>query len=163
MKLRTTENWNEMLLRVLQSWADTAILFAPLEDEEDRCYREQACTRDTLVHAAEAADQTVDEWPHWMRCELSNLLLDLKLAIQDQARKRPHYSATVERYFIGSGNIHSRDRTPEVAEAIAIMDLNTKLFYIWIQNELMDLGKWPRKVYDRLRIPETPDAGRELV
>jgi len=141
-----------MLLRVLQSWADTATHIAPLREDEDRCFSECACERDELVRLAESADRTLSTWPHWMRRDLSYRLLDLKLAIQEQARRRPHHGATVEHYFIGSGSIHTRERMREVTEAMEIMDLNTKLFYLWIQNELLDLGDWPRKVHDRLRI-----------
>lgn len=152
MKLHTTENWDEMLLRVLQSWADTAAYIAPLREGEDHCFSEGACERDELVRLAESADQSVAAWPHWMRCDLSYRLLQLKLAIQDQARRRPLHGGTVEHYFIGSGSIHTRERMREVTEAMEIMDINTKLFYVWIQSELMDLGEWPRKVYDRLRV-----------
>lgn len=152
MKLHTTDSWDEMFLRIMQSWADTAAWIgaedSEIESWEGTCH-EDSCARDTLLQLAMSADETVPEWPHWMAHELSYLLLQLKLAIQDQARNRPHYGATVERYFLGSGNVPERRRMREMTEAMEIMDLNTRMFYIWVQGRLVDLGGWPRKVYAR--------------
>ena len=153
MKLHTTDSWDEMFLRIMQSWADTAAWIgaedSEIESWEGTCH-EDSCDRDTLLQLAMSADETVPEWPHWMAHELSYLLLQLKLAIQDQARNRPHYGATVERYFLGSGNVPERRRMREMTEAMEIMDLNTKVFYIWVQNRLSNLADWPAKVYSRL-------------
>lgn len=151
MKLHTAKSWDEMLLRILQSWADTAAWMPPLDPNDDRCHcMEGACSRNELVRLAESSDDTVRQWHQWMRCELDYLLTELKLAVQDQVRVRPHYGATVFHYFHGSGSIPRHERDRATREAIEIMELNTQLFYIWVQNELRDLGDWPRKVYERL-------------
>lgn len=152
VKLHTTQSSDEMFLCIMQSWADTAAWIgaedSEIESWEDTCHG-GSCERDMLLHLAMSVDETVPEWPHWMAHELSYLLLQLKLAIQDQALNRPHYGATVERYFLGSGNVPKRRRMREMTEVMEIMDLNSKMFYLWVQNRLVDLGAWPRKVYTR--------------
>lgn len=151
MKLHTAQSWNEMLLRVLQSCADTASWMTPIRLNDDRCHcMENACSRSDLVQLAEASDDTVQTWHQWMRCELAYLLTELKLTVQDEARVRSHCGATVFDYFHGSGSIPPLERDQATREAIEIMEVNTQLFYIWIQNELSDLGARPRKVYKRL-------------
>ena len=152
MKLHTAHSWEEMFHRIMQSWADTATWIGQDDpqsaNEPDHCF-DDSCARDDLLKLAMAADQTVPHWSHWMAHELSYLLLQLKLAIQDQARNRPHRGRTVAHYFIGSGNVAPWDRSQGMKEAVEIMDLNTQTFYLWIQDRLLDLGDWPRKVYER--------------
>lgn len=116
--------------------------------------RRLSCERSSLAKLAEECDQTVEVWPHWMRCSLNWLLHDLKSAVQDQASIRVHHRGIVLDYFYGSGSTYSEYRTAAVREAMEIMDLNTRTFYIWIENELCDLDDWPRKVYSRMDAAE---------
>lgn len=156
MKLQTALTWDEMFLRIMQSWLDTSRYLAPLENPYETDFEDcEECQRHDLALFAARQDTTVEKWPHWMVEHLADLLLQLQIEIQDRTLDRPLAGSTLRSYFVGSGNIPSRHRDAATKEAIKAMDLTTQMYYLWVQERLSDLGEWPQRVYTALLGPDT--------
>lgn len=153
MKLHTATTWDEMFLRIMQSWVDTSRYLAPLENPYETDFEDCAeCQRHDLALFAARQDTTVERWPHWMVEHLADLLLQLRLEIQERTLNRPHAEGVVRDYFIGSGNLPNRYRGAATMEAVEAMDLTTQTYYLWIQDRLMTLGAWPCRVVQALQL-----------
>lgn len=156
MKLHTATTWDEMFLRIMQSWVDTSRYLAPLENPYETDFEDCAeCQRHCLALFATRRDDTVERWPHWMVEHLADLLLQLRIEIQERTLERPIAESTVRDYFIGSGNIPSHCRGAATREAIETMNLATQTYYLWVQERLSNLGEWPQRVYTALLGPDT--------
>lgn len=141
-----------MFLRIMQSWVDTTRYLAPFQDPHDIDFEGcEECQRHELALFAAKQDTTVERWPHWMVEHLADLLLQLRIEIQERTLKRPLAKGVVRDYFIGSGNIPSRYRSAATKEAIEAMDLATQTYYLWVQERLSNLGRWPRQAYEALQ------------
>lgn len=159
MKLQTAQSWDEMFLRIMQSWVDTSRYLAPLENPDETDFEDcKECQRHYLALLAARNDTTVEKWPHWMVKHLSDLLLQLRIEIQERTLDRPLAASTVRDYFIGSGNIPSYLRGAATKEAIDAICLATQTYYLWVQERLSDLGEWPRRVYQALRPVQEPQS-----
>lgn len=151
MKLQTAQSWDEMFLRIMQSWVDTNRYLAPLEHPYETDFEDcEECQRHDLALFAARHDNTVGRWPHWMVEHLADLLLQLRLEIQERSLERPLAEGVVRDYYNGSGNIPSRSRSAATKEAIEAVGLATQTYYLWVQERLSDLGEWPRRVYEAL-------------
>lgn len=58
MKLHTAQSWDEMFLRIMQSWVDTSRYLTPLEDPYGIDFEEcEECQRNDLVLFAARNDR----------------------------------------------------------------------------------------------------------
>lgn len=151
MRLQTAATWEEMFLRIMQSWVDISRYIAPLDESDEVDFEDcEDCQRRGFAIFAARQDTTVERWPHWMVEELDYLELQLCHEIYDRTLYRPHEDSILRRYFLGSGNIPPRERSTEVREAMGAMDLTMKTYNLWVWDRAMNLGPWPQRVHRAL-------------
>lgn len=138
MRLDPQLPWDELLHRCMQSWRDTARQRAKWHRGAEPCDR---CTYDPYLKCADA-----DEWPHWKRHSLADLMIELRNVLIDEYLDTQFCGDSLRSQLWGAHFVSVGAMTASRIEALRLVDDFVAFVDIWIRDQLSNLGDWPHRV-----------------